>query len=172
MWCTHKKISKWINLEIENPFKTWWKVKKYFKFPRITVNNSTQYNNGFGKIFNLVIRDITWKDKFYTPKHEINPFIYISLFQTFNIWITPTITFKDELNKIHNGDKIYWEYILNYLYYNKTLKCYPQVTSYSRLYKIKEYTEESEFTKPLISVIPSVSMCLNKNGIKELKKQL
>ena len=72
----------------------------------------------------------------------------------------------------------YWEYILNWLYYKnkQTLRCYSTWIGNSKLYKTCKYgnaEDGSEDTwKALPYIVPCVSMSLNKQGIKELKREL
>lgn len=169
---------KWkglVNISISNPFKTWWRARKYFKRPK------TRFKCGFnvylcpfvstnyvGKILDIYIRDVQWKDKYNSPRHEQNPMIWIHLFSKFTICIYPEVTYKNEFGEDTDSSYVYWEYLLDYLYYSKTLKCYPTWVGTSLLYKhtVKD-TEEYYYT-----VVPSVSMSLNKKGIKQLKKEL
>lgn len=187
--CRHwGKEHYWDNLiawSIENPFKTWWKARKYFKLPKIKITFSANkwhfpYATKYwqGKILDINIRDVLWKDKYDSPRHEKNPLIYICLFGKFAIWITPAIFYKDEFNEKQNGDMEYWEYLLEWLYYKEksTLKCYSSWTSKSQLYKAVKWgnTEdgsEDEYV-PITYTIPCVAMSLNKRGIKELKREL
>lgn len=104
--------NKYIDLYIENPFKTWWKVRKYFKFPKLYISYTTKYYCDHW--LSIETFDITWKDKWNSPRHEINPRITISIFKKFalNISIEGNIKYS----------WIYWETILDYLYYTNDLK--------------------------------------------------
>lgn len=182
--------NKWyknlIAISIENPFKTWWKAKKYFKFPDITISYGWQpyhypYASSYwrGKILDINIHDIYWKDKFNSPRHERNPLIYFCLFSRLSLWIIFGKKYRDEFGEKQDGSLEYWEYILSHLYYskNKSLKCYSNWTTDSKLYKyISNYGNEEDGGKdeykPHLLVIPVVSMSLNKPGIKELKEEL
>lgn len=66
----------------------------------------------------------------------------------------------------------YWEYLLNWLYYKKTLKCYSCWVGDSRLYKSIKYNKDEDIVTPMPIVTPTVAMSLNKEGIKQLKKEL
>lgn len=181
-------LSKWFDVTIENPFKTWWKVRKYFKIPITRFCLFIEKNpnipifttsNQIGKIIDIKIHDILWKDKFNSPRHEANPIIYFCLFKRIGFYLTPTIKYYDEFGEEHNGDMEYWEYILNYLYYNKTktLRKYSCWTRDSELYRqIDKYGKKEDGSedswKPYKYVIPCVAMSLNKQGIKELKREL
>lgn len=183
----NKKFEKWFNIYIENPFKTWWKAKDYFKKPKSVFKfHTVKKYKGYpyiawkylGKILDINIHDVWWKDKFNTPRHERNPLIYICLFRKFAFTATPRIWYYDEFGEKQSGDMEYWEYILNWLYYKeeKTLKCYSIWTRDSELYRKIVYGEAengSEDTfKPLDEAVPVVSMSLNKKGIEQLKKEL
>ena len=188
MWyISNSKVSKWINIIIENPFKTWWKAKKYFKIPKISfkihrVSKISGYPYAsykwIGKLLDIYIRDVRWKDKFNSPRHELNPIVWICLFRNIALWINFHIDYKDEFSEKQNGDMEYWEYILNWLYYKnkQTLRCYSTWIGNSKLYKTCKYgnaEDGSEDTwKALPYIVPCVSMSLNKQGIKELKREL
>ncbi len=182
--------NKWyknlIAVSIENPFKTWWRAKKYFKFPDITINfgwhpyhypYATSYWRG--KILDINIHDLYWKDKFNSPRHERNPLIYICLFSRISLWIVFGKHYYNEFGKKQDGSLEYWEYILKHLYYakNKNLKCYSCWTTDSRLYKhISKYGNKKDGSEdeivPYKMIVPTVSMSLNKKGIKKLMEEL
>lgn len=174
-----------IAFSISNPFKTWWKAKKYFKKPHTTikfVNNKFHFPYASkywqGKLLDINIHDVLWKDKYNSPRHERNPLIYICLFGKYSIWIYPTITYYNEFGEKENGDMYYWEYLLDYLYYskNQSLICYSAWTSDSKLYRTRIYGNSEDGSKDKIEamrmVVPCVALSLNKDGIKKLKKEL
>lgn len=175
-----------VSFSIENPFKTWWKARKYFKAPKLSLKfSSHKYHFPYaskywqGKILDINIHDIYWKNKWNSPRHERNPLIYICLFSRFSVWIYPTITYYNEFGEKENGDMYYWEYLLNYLYYskNKSLRRYSAWTSDSKLYRTKVSCDEVEDSsedklEPMRCVVPCVAMSLNKRGIKKLKEEL
>lgn len=104
--------NKYISIDIQNPFKTWWKVRKYFKFPELYISSTNKYYSEYW--FYIQTFDILWKDKWNSPRQEINPRITISIFKKFalNISIEGNIKYS----------WIYWETILDYLYYTNDLK--------------------------------------------------
>lgn len=172
--------NKWVSIFIENPLKTWWKARKYFKRPKCKINFFVDpiYNcpymslNNISKILDIEVCDIMWKDKYNSPRHERNPYIWVCFFKKFGFSLNWYIYYRDEFGMKQEGDMYYWEYLLDYLYYRKSLKSYSVWTSLSLLYKeIDEYAdEEKEDTyKPITTVIPIVSMSLNKEGIEKLK---
>jgi len=101
---------------MENPLRTWWKVRKWFKFPKPSIY--------FGPIVNglpidfpskwveLHCYDVTWKDKYDSPRFEFEPQINLELFKKYQL----LLTFKT------SNDDVYWETILDMVYYNKSLK--------------------------------------------------
>ena len=68
-----------------------------------------------GKLLSVEIHDVSWKDKYDTPRHEENPFVSIGLFNYFFfnwIWDLPSC-----LNTDFMDNDNYWEQALWYLYY-------------------------------------------------------
>lgn len=183
----NKRFEEWINIWIENPLKTWKKAKKYFKRPKFKgffhiVHTYGRYPyacyNRIGKILDIRITDISWKDKWSSPRHEESPYIFICLFRKFAFTGRFYISYYDEFGEKKNGDCYYWEYLLDWIYYQnkKSLRCYSAWTSDSKLYKRVVYgnaEDGSEDTyKPFKEVVPVVAMSLNKQGIKQLKEEL
>lgn len=159
-----------IAISIENPFKTWWKAKKYFKFPNIKVfmfynKNSFPYatSKWRGKILDVDIHDLYWKDKWNSPRHEINPLIYVCLFSRLGLWITFCKTYINEFGEKEDQSSHYWEYVLDYLYYSKSLKLSSVWFMDSKIAKIDTY-------KPLKLYVPEQLISLNKRGLQTFKK--
>lgn len=181
MWWTGRKLSKWIDIRIENPCKTWWKAREYFKRPKLrfrTFSSSWRLYKQGGRILELDCLDVIWKDKFNSPRHEISPHISILFFRKFGLRVDFHIDYEDEFGEKHNGDMEYWEYLLEWLYYKErsTLKCYSAWTRNSDLYKAVKWGKAEDGSEdtyaPLTYTIPCVAMSLNKRGIKELKREL
>ena len=166
---------------IENPLKTWWKARKYFKFPNISIRFSRAkyhfpYASKFwqGKLLDINIHDVYWKDKYNSPRHERNPLIYICLFGRFAVWIVFYKKWINEFGEIEDYSIHYWEYMLDYLYYSKSLKLSSYWTTDSivakkRIFGKAEDGSEDTF-KPLSLYIPEHLISLNKKGLKEFKK--
>lgn len=122
-------FSNWINCYIENPIKTWWKARKYFKRPKMyfhffldPIFNCPYVSlNSIAKVLDISVCDVQWKDKFNSPRFERSPYVWICFFRRFGFSIDFHIFYNGYLNKRTNGDMEYWEYLLNYVYYNKTL---------------------------------------------------
>lgn len=108
MWLLYNRIY----IYLKNPLKTWWKARKYFKFPKIYISYS--FKNLSYNWFELDISDILWKDKYNTPRHEFSPHINIVLFKKFRL----RILFEGDLKY----SWIYWETLLDYLYYSNNIK--------------------------------------------------
>lgn len=107
-------MNKYFYIYIENPLKTYNKVKKYF----LPLKPKFQLNFGKGrkaKILDINSFDVCWKDKWDSPRHEWNPRIMISLFNYIHIYIDFT---RDNGGII---DMIYWEIALTWIYYGKDL---------------------------------------------------
>lgn len=100
--------------------------KCYFKFTKDYA--PFMFNCHYGKLLSITIKDLEWKDKWSTPRHEENPFISIAIFNKFFFnweWKLP----ENEIFKWSDNDQ-YWEQILWYLYYasyNKEKKDYDEL---------------------------------------------
>lgn len=107
--------NKWIDWFYENPLTTYNKVKEYF----LPIKPKFQWS--FGKLRKARILefnsfDLTWKDKFNSPRHEYNPRIFLSLFNYIHLYVEWTLE-KDPMD-----DMVYWEAILDWMYYGKSLQ--------------------------------------------------
>lgn len=95
--------------------------------PRLHLFKNIIYNcpyasyNRVGKIIDIWSSDVMWKDKYDSPRHERDPFIWICFFKTFGFSINFKINYVDEEGKICDGGMYYWEYLLDFLYYRKDL---------------------------------------------------
>jgi hypothetical protein len=89
-------------------------LKRYFKFTRRYA--PFMFANHYGKLFSIIIRDVQWKDKNNTPRHEENPFISIALFNKFFFNWSWGLPKEIEEHWIDNDD--YWEQGLWWLYYS------------------------------------------------------
>lgn len=172
--CGEKWYSNLIAFTINNPLKTWWKARKYFKFPHVFIGiycNSCLHpyatNKWRGKILDVNIQDVMWKDKCDTPRHERNPFIYICLFSRLSLLITFPMRYKNEFDEWEDCSDDYWEYMLDYLYYSHNLKDFSFGVMSSKIYKKIDFSRDT--VVPYDFIIPVVASSLNKRGIKELK---
>lgn len=101
---------------MENPLRTWWKVRKWFKFPKPSIYFGPIVSGlPYGlpdKWLELYSYDVTWKDKYNSPRFEFTPQINLNLFKKYQL----LLTFQT------SDDYLYWETILDIIYYNKSLK--------------------------------------------------
>lgn len=136
---------------LENPFKTWWKARQYFKFPKIKISFN-RVNTG---LF-IKSKDILWKDKFNSPRIVEFPYIKIGLLNyeiviEFNHYKINEFGEKEEINYE------YWEHLLKYLYYDHSLKIDSYWEFYSKIQK-----------KPICSI--NQIYYLTKEGLHKLKE--
>jgi len=80
------------------------------------------FSSMYGKLLSISIHnEVKWKDKYYTPRYEENPFISIGLFNKYFFNWTWKLPPHIESCWIDNDD--YWEQALWYAYYcNKDIK--------------------------------------------------
>jgi len=107
-----------ICISLSNPFKNLHKVKKVFKtnlksyvYFGITKCVPLFYFNSVSPIV-IESHDVTWKDKYDTPRFEEFPFFHIKIFK-YSFVILWKINFDMD-------DNDYWEQVLWYLYYYNT----------------------------------------------------
>ncbi len=209
--------NSFIHIFVENPLKTWWKARKYFKIPRLhikfffapqlkyddeylrkklkdrsyknpfkekiehikTLINSQSYHNSCpyanykrtGKILDVYSSDVLWKDKYGSPRHEKSPYIFFCLFRLIGFAIRFYIPAYNEFGEKENGDLYYWEYLLDYLYYEKTLEVNKFWFYSSKIYRKTISGDEAEDRKiSYEQVIQAPLFSLNKRGLKEFKK--
>lgn len=108
-------MNKYFDIWHENPLKTYNKVKKYFR----PLKPRFQWSFGYSKwkpiILEFNLFDVTWKDKYNSPRHEYNPRLILSLFRCVHLYVEWTL--KDGME-----DMVYWEAILDWMYYGKSLQ--------------------------------------------------
>lgn len=100
---------------IENPLKTWWKVRKYFKFPRPHIHVGSIWKFPYCKPrrnFCFYSLDVIWKSKYDLCRFEVAPQINLILFKKYQFLLTFDV----------NDNDIYWETILSMIYRDKSLK--------------------------------------------------
>lgn len=96
---------------IENPLRTWWKVRKWFKFPKPSICFYKDFSAS--KLIEFYCWDVTWTEKEYQNiRLDFSPYIELTLFKRFS-W---KLTFKVP------EDYVYWETIIEIVYYNKSIK--------------------------------------------------
>lgn len=129
--------NKYFDFYFENPFKTYNKIKDYFRIikPKFQIN---WFKSNKAKILEINSFDLMWKDKWNSPRHEFNPRILISIFNYLHIRIDFTIG-EDSMHDI-----VYWEAALWWLYYNKPLhKAFKYSSGWS------DYDEKTNSYKPM-----------------------
>lgn len=107
--------NKYFDIYLENPLKTYNKIKKYFRRIKPQFYFKVSKSPFAAKILEINSCDVLWKDKWNSPRHEYNPKINISLFTY--IHLNVTFTLKDD----SISDVAYWEAALYWLYYGKNL---------------------------------------------------
>ena len=130
----------WIFINLFNIISINWSKRKIIKsikgvfikpkcYFRLTKDSAPfMFCSHYGKLISITIRDLEWKDKYNTPRHEENPFVSIALFNKFFFnweWKLPK---EVEEHWIDNDD--YWEQILWWFYYcdkdiNKAKETWP-----------------------------------------------
>lgn len=91
------------------------------------------------------------------------------------MWINFSIYYKDEFGEQKDESALYWEYLLDYLYYSKSLRIDSWWTRDSRIFTVLDKAGKAEdgsedTRKPLTLAIPTHLFSLNKRGLKEFKK--
>ena len=156
---------------IYNPFKTWWKARKYFKFPELKLYCGKYVQGGYfnskynGKLLHIEIYDVGWKWKWGTVRHESNPVINFIFFNRWQLHIDFRKSLVIEDSK-EDASLMYWETVLDYLYHSKDLH--------------KAVKNNSGWCKHMTSPngdyieykydIPKI--CLNKNGYTEYNRNI
>lgn len=175
----NRRFTKYFNFFIENPLKSYWKAKKYFKCPKISIHFfSNPIHNCplasfkyIGAILDIQSHDVMWKTKYNSIRYERPPYIWICFFKRFGFSINFNIYYKDEFNETEPLDDWYWEYLLEYTKNNQKLsEAYSVCYGTSKLYYVWDYEKNEKKHKDYL--IPIVKESLNKEGIKQLKKEL
>ena len=109
-----------VTLSIENPLKTWLKARKWFQFPNVVVRACKLMNaasfSGMGSILAIVSRDLQYKTKYESFRHEVDPYINVTLFRRWTFEVLFTKYERDEFGYKRNGRICYWETMLTFLY--------------------------------------------------------
>lgn len=105
-------LNKYIYIRINNPFKTIFKIIKYFKCPKLNITLFKPYKGTFGKYLSIISFDIDWHDKYTQPYYLKFPYIRIVLFNKIGV----------QLSLLHQEEYCYYESILYFVYYKKSLQ--------------------------------------------------
>lgn len=174
----NRKFESYINFYIENPIKTLWKCRKYFKFPSVSFHVFTNplYNCPYAtfkwlaKIIDISIIDVSFKWKYDEIRFERSPHIWVCFFRKFGFSINFHYYYKNEFNEKECCDDEIWEYLLTYLYNYKCLS--KNVPNWYRDSKIYKERDKEDKIIPSKYTIPVIQYSLTKKGIKQLKKEL
>lgn len=131
---------------MKNPLKTWWKVRKLFKFPKIKlfygnvdkISTGSIFPDWFDKNSNFYFQcsDVIYKWKFDDVCLECPPYITLVLFKKWKI----TLIFYGSIQDYHT----YWDAILTCLYIDhKNIRKTKQEYSWVRYIK----TEDGDYDK-------------------------
>lgn len=124
----HYKSPIFINtLNIFAPIRTWWKGRKYFRFPSIKfrygkageVATSIWHSSmNRAKWFDLAFCDVFWKWKFDDSVFEAEPCINLILFNRWQfLWI-----FECPKVSYNKSNYHYWESVIDYVYNYKDIQ--------------------------------------------------
>lgn len=109
--------NKYFSWYVENPLKTYNKIKKYFKPLKPTFYLGKTWGSG-AKILDIECWDLCWKSKWNSPRHEWDPYFKLALFNKWEFRITWSY-----INDSGDNESMeYWESALNWLYFNKDLQ--------------------------------------------------
>lgn len=164
-----------IHIHLHNPFATWWKARKYFRKPSAKIKfgilkyHFPYANRGnIASILDIWLYDVGWKDKWNSPRHESNPFMWICLFKLFTFEISTYVPMFEDTGETRDGSMYYWEYMLDYLYYSKKLSIKHCWNYTSKVYR--KYNTETKEYEPCQMVVQTPLFSLNKRGLKEFNK--
>jgi hypothetical protein len=100
---------KWFNIQFESPLNTWWMVRKYFKFPDISIKWSFRKDPDLkSRLLTFVCADVAYDED---DLYQRNPIIAFSLFNILCILIC--LGKKCDNIDVSNA---YWDTIYDYLY--------------------------------------------------------
>ena len=116
--------------EYRNPLYHWWKMRKYFKRPKIHFFTRKYFytfgcparRDWYNPIISFHTTAVGWKEKYDTPRFEWNPMVQIVFFRKYHLvwyicWNKKSSNF-DEVTK----NQATWEALLGMLYFNQTIK--------------------------------------------------
>ena len=77
---------------MENPLRIWWKVRKWFRIPKPSIYFGPIISGLPCRLPNKWIElhsyDVTWKDKYDSPRFEFTPQINLELFKKYQLLLT------------------------------------------------------------------------------------
>lgn len=121
-----KDVNDFVEIIIEDPLKEWRKAKGLFIKPKCSFRffNNINSNCPYVYIPNvpsiLCVRScsVGWKNKYNSPRHEQDPYVWVCFFRKFGFSMTWSLS-KDSFE-----DCICWEYLLDYIYFRKDITIY------------------------------------------------
>ena len=143
------RFKDWICLHLINPLITYKKARKVFKPLHLYFRYGKNINpdGWYSKpaFIQIVFDDVSWKDKYDTPRFEGPPCIWIHIYKYNFIWYwsLPRHQFIEE--------DAYWEQLLWYVYYYDTysqgLLDKPDINKAKESWPWQDYkTKESSWT--------------------------
>lgn len=120
--------------QYKNPYYYWWKVRKYWKIPKLHLYHIGKitwfygmpvYNEYYNKYLDIHISGLGWKDKEGSPRFEWNPYFCITLLRKWQIILTWSFCphFLDFKDPTHSrlSNEMTWEVILSMVHYDKNI---------------------------------------------------
>ena len=119
---TSQKFTIWN--QYHNPYYYWWRVRAYFKRPRVHLAHAGKttwfyglpiMNEYYKKILDIRLLGLGWKTKYDEVRHEWDPYLAITILRRYQIiWVWNWIDVKDEHSHVRSIAT--WEAILDVLY--------------------------------------------------------
>lgn len=120
--------------QFNNPYHYWWKVRKYWKMPKIHLAHigkivwwyglpcSREY---YAKYFDCYISGLGWKEKYEEPCFEWDPYLCLTFFRKFQIifvWnYCPHFMKKEQRDNAIDISEHTWESILEMSEFGKSI---------------------------------------------------
>lgn len=136
-------MNKYFN-EYINPYYYWWKVRKYWKMPKLHLAHIGEITWWFGlpcsrdlykKYFDISISGLGWKDKEDEPRFEWDPFLCFTFFrrwQVIFVWNYCHYFIKKKNRTIEvETSQHTWESIVNMVNYDRYIVKNPRLGHYS-----------------------------------------
>lgn len=118
--------------EYHNPYYYWWKVRKFWKIPKIHLAYRGKVTWFFGlpadleyynKYFDVKLSGLGKKDKEGSPRHEWDPYLCFTFFRKWQVIFTLNFVpyFTKNAFEYQTISMITWECILEMTEYNKNI---------------------------------------------------
>lgn len=146
--------------EYNNPYYWWWKVRKFWKMPKIHLAHIGKITWRFGlpcsiesynRIFDCAISGLGWKDKYDEPRFEWDPYLCFTFFRKWQIifvwnYCSYFINAKYEIMEIETSQHT-WESILWMANYNQPTPKDPIIGHYNHGVWVQEVIPVSKNLK-------------------------